>query len=166
MRYILTFDIGTTAVKTCLFDESLRCVSSANEEYTLITGPGNTVELDPETYINACRSGIRATAEKEGLLSQVAAVCITTQGETLIPIDEAGQPLRNAIVWLDTRAEAEAAFIKTLPFAADLFRKTGIPTMKGNPWQSVRTTPEQQQALAPVASEFAVVIGLSERSND
>lgn len=130
MRYILTFDIGTTAVKTCLFDESLRCVSSANEEYTLITGPGNTVELDPETYINACRSGIRATAEKEGLLSQVAAVCITTQGETLIPIDEAGQPLRNAIVWLDTRAEAEAAFIKTLPFAADLFRKTGIPTME------------------------------------
>ena len=44
--------------------------------------------------------------------------------------------------------------------------RTNIPTMNGNPWQSVRTTPEQQQALAPVASEFAVVIGLSERSND
>ena len=44
--------------------------------------------------------------------------------------------------------------------------KTGIPTMKGNPWQLVRTTEEQQRALAPVASEFAVVIGLSERSND
>jgi type IV pilus assembly protein PilM len=44
--------------------------------------------------------------------------------------------------------------------------KTTIPTMKGNPWQSVRTTPEQQKALASVASEFAVAIGLSERSND
>ena len=44
--------------------------------------------------------------------------------------------------------------------------RTNVPTMNGNPWQSVRTTPEQQQALAPVASEFAVVIGLSERSND
>ena len=44
--------------------------------------------------------------------------------------------------------------------------KTNIPTMKGNPWQLVRTTPEQQHALMPVASEFAVVIGLSERSND
>ncbi len=51
-------------------------------------------------------------------------------------------------------------------FAEYIEAKTGIPTMKGNPWQSVRTTPEQQQALAPVASEFAVVIGLSERSND
>lgn len=44
--------------------------------------------------------------------------------------------------------------------------RTSIPAMKGNPWQSVRTTNQQQQALAPVASEFAVVIGLSERSND
>ena len=44
--------------------------------------------------------------------------------------------------------------------------KTSIPTIKGNPWQLVRTTPEQQHALMPVASEFAVVIGLSERSND
>ena len=44
--------------------------------------------------------------------------------------------------------------------------KTNIPAMRGNPWQSVRTTEEQQRALAPVASEFAVAIGLSERSND
>ena len=51
-------------------------------------------------------------------------------------------------------------------FAEYIEAKTNIPTMKGNPWQSVRTTPEQQQALSPVASEFAVVIGLSERSND
>lgn len=51
-------------------------------------------------------------------------------------------------------------------FAEYIEAKTNIPTMKGNPWQSVRTTPEQQAQLAPVASEFAVVIGLSERSND
>lgn len=44
--------------------------------------------------------------------------------------------------------------------------KTNIPTMKGNPWQLVRTTNAQQQALSSVASEFAVAIGLSERSND
>lgn len=51
-------------------------------------------------------------------------------------------------------------------FAEYIEARTNIPTMKGNPWQSVRTTPEQQRALSPVASEFAVVIGLSERSND
>ena len=130
MRYILTFDIGTTAVKTCIFNEQLRCVCSANEEYQLLTGEGNMVELEPRTYWDAVRSGIRATAEKQGLLSQIAAICITTQGETLIPIDEAGTPLRNAIVWLDTRAEEEAAFINSLALSGQLFRKTGIPTVE------------------------------------
>lgn len=51
-------------------------------------------------------------------------------------------------------------------FAGFIEAKTNIPTMNGNPWQFVRTTPEQQQVLASVASEFAVAIGLSERSND
>lgn len=51
-------------------------------------------------------------------------------------------------------------------FSEYIEARTNIPTMNGNPWQSVHTTPEQQQALAPVASEFAVAIGLSERSND
>ena len=51
-------------------------------------------------------------------------------------------------------------------FSEYIEARTNIPTMNGDPWQSVRTTREQQQALAPVASEFAVVIGLSERSND
>ena len=44
--------------------------------------------------------------------------------------------------------------------------RTNVPTMRGNPWQLVRSSEQQQQALAPVASEFAVAVGLSERSND
>lgn len=44
--------------------------------------------------------------------------------------------------------------------------KTGVSVMKGNPWQFVRMSSEQQKALAGVSCEFAVAIGLSERSND
>lgn len=55
----------------------------------------------------------------------------------------------------------------TIPlFSEYIEAKTGVPTVKGNPWQLVRTTEEQQRALMSVAHEFAVVIGLSERSND
>ena len=51
-------------------------------------------------------------------------------------------------------------------FAEYVEMKTGVPAMKGNPWQLVRTSAEQQRVLINVASEFAVAIGLSERSND
>lgn len=51
-------------------------------------------------------------------------------------------------------------------FAEYIEAKTGFPTIKGNPWQLVRTTEDQQRILMNVAQEFAVAIGLSERSND
>ena len=60
-----------------------------------------------------------------------------------------------------------SGYASMIPYFSEYIEaKINIPTMNGNPWQSVRTTLEQQQALLPVASEFAVAIGLSERSND
>lgn len=54
-----------------------------------------------------------------------------------------------------------------IPFFAEYIEaKTRIATMRGNPWQYVRVTSEQQRILANVAGEFAVAIGLAERSNE
>jgi type IV pilus assembly protein PilM len=59
-----------------------------------------------------------------------------------------------------------SGFAGVIPFIAEYIEaKTGVPTAQGNPWQLVRVTPEQQQALSQVAAEFAVAIGLSERTN-
>lgn len=43
--------------------------------------------------------------------------------------------------------------------------KTGVLTSLANPWQRVNVSQAQQQQLAPVAAEFAVAIGLAQRSN-
>ncbi len=60
-----------------------------------------------------------------------------------------------------------SGFAEIIPFIAEYIEaKTDVPTMQGNPWQLVRVSPEQQNALMSVASEFAVAIGLAERSNE
>ncbi len=60
-----------------------------------------------------------------------------------------------------------ADFAGMIPFIAEYIEaKTGVSTVQGNPWQYVKVTPQQQETLLPVASEFAVAIGLAERSND
>lgn len=60
-----------------------------------------------------------------------------------------------------------SGFAGAIPFMAEYIEaKTNVPTTQGNPWQLVRVSPEQQQVLQPVANEFAVAIGLAERSND
>ena len=60
-----------------------------------------------------------------------------------------------------------SSFAANIPLLPEYIEaKTNIPTVIGNPWQLVQSTPAQQQALMNVASEFAVAIGLAERSNE
>ncbi len=60
-----------------------------------------------------------------------------------------------------------SGFSGIVPFMAEYIEmQTGVATTQGNPWQYVKVTPAQQQMLLPVASEFAVAIGLAERSNE
>lgn len=59
-----------------------------------------------------------------------------------------------------------SGFAGIIPFMAEYIEaKTGVSTVQGNPWQMVQVTPQQQQALSQVAAEFAVAIGLAERTN-
>ena len=60
-----------------------------------------------------------------------------------------------------------SGFSGIIPFMAEYIEmQTGVATTQGTPWQYVKVTPAQQQMLLPVASEFAVAIGLAERSNE
>ncbi len=43
--------------------------------------------------------------------------------------------------------------------------KVGVPSAIANPWQKVRVSQNDQQQLAPVASQFATAIGLAQRKN-
>lgn len=60
-----------------------------------------------------------------------------------------------------------SGFAEIIPFIAEYIEaKTDVPTMQGNPWYRVRVSDAQKNELMNVASEFAVAIGLAERSNE
>jgi type IV pilus assembly protein PilM len=50
-------------------------------------------------------------------------------------------------------------------FAEYVASKTSIQATMANPWQKVRVSQSDQQQLAPIAAEFATVIGLAQRKN-
>ncbi len=50
-------------------------------------------------------------------------------------------------------------------FSEYVSSKVGVQTAIANPWQNVRVSQEDQQQLAPVASQFATAIGLAQRKN-
>lgn len=133
MSLFLTFDIGTTAVKTCLFDKNLHPLALANDEYRLETPEAGYAELDAERYWQAVCHGVTTVLQTSNhAASEIAALCTTTQGETLIPVDRNGKTLRKAIVWLDARAQAEAAQLDVLCGAEAFYLQTGLGEINGN----------------------------------
>lgn len=132
MEYFLTFDIGTTSVKTCVFDRHLRMRGHANGEYLLIAEKPGFVELEPETYWQAAQDGAKRAIARAGIdAKDIVSISVTTQGETFIPIDADGNALRNAIVWLDERAGEQAARLGERFDAARFYRETGLPELNG-----------------------------------
>ncbi len=127
MKYIICVDVGTTGVKTALFNEKLEVVASAVDEYELLFTGKEMIELDCETYIDKIISGINKIQSSAGVdKNDIVAVGMTSQGETVIPVSRDGSPLSNAIVWLDTRAKQEAQILSEKISFRKMYSTTGL----------------------------------------
>lgn len=127
----LVFDVGTTSMKTGVFDREFHMIFSHSSEYQLLYPQKNFVELTAGFYWEALKEGLSA-AQRSGIsLNKIDVITITTQGETLIPIDRSGTPVCNAVVWLDARAEEEAATLSAKLSTETFFRTTGLTELGG-----------------------------------
>lgn len=131
MKYFLTFDVGTTAMKCILFDEKFQEVFCANKEYSIETSEQGMAELSAHTYFETFYSCVDEMWKTGISAEEIATLTFTTQGETLIPVDEEGEPLCKAIVWLDTRAEAEADVIREQISMKEFYEATGLSGIDG-----------------------------------
>ncbi|MFO8079879.1 MAG: FGGY family carbohydrate kinase [Armatimonadota bacterium] len=125
----LTFDIGTTALKTALIDEDGAVLALAEVEYAPKAPRPGWMEESPETYWEAAASGTRMVLEEARMPGHaVEAIGLSSQGESFVALDEAGEPLTPVIVWLDGRAREFAERRQREGLTAEQFRAiTGYP---------------------------------------
>lgn len=119
---LMGIDIGTTSVKTAVFNDALEQQISFTADYTL-DSHGDTVEFDSEKYWEIVKGEIEKARASVG----VDALAVDTQCETLILTDEYGTPVRPAIVWLDNRATEEAQIITERFGHKRVYEITGQP---------------------------------------
>ena len=96
-KYIIGLDLGTTALKIAIFDQTGELQGVSTKEYQLMTPAVNFVEEDVEVYWSSFKEGLSELLSSTGV--DPAAICalgISAQGETLVFVDENGRPLRNA----------------------------------------------------------------------
>src|SRR5215469_164406 len=105
MAYILALDQGTTSSRAILFDEAGSIVAVAQKEFQQFYPRPGWVEHDPaEILTSQFDCAVEAMGKAGALRSDVAAIGITNQRETVIVWDRAtGKAIVPAIVWQDRR---------------------------------------------------------------
>lgn len=102
---LLALDCGTQSVRALLVDLHGNIVARAQHAFTGYFGlRDGWHEHDAEGFWQAsadtCR---RLLHDQPAAAPRIRAITVTTQRGTLVPVDEAGRPLRAFITWLDQR---------------------------------------------------------------
>ena len=103
---LLGIDVGTSSVKVVATDLNGHLLADASVRYPTSTD-GAAAEQDANLWWGAVREAAHGVIQGRG----VAAVAVTSQAPTLVPVTESGTPTHPALTWLDRRATAEATRI-------------------------------------------------------
>eukprot|EP00199_Chlamydomonas_sp_CCMP681_P001310 CAMPEP_0119107008 /NCGR_PEP_ID=MMETSP1180-20130426/7896_1 /TAXON_ID=3052 ORGANISM="Chlamydomonas cf sp, Strain CCMP681" /NCGR_SAMPLE_ID=MMETSP1180 /ASSEMBLY_ACC=CAM_ASM_000741 /LENGTH=609 /DNA_ID=CAMNT_0007092431 /DNA_START=328 /DNA_END=2157 /DNA_ORIENTATION=- len=129
---VASIDQGTQSTRVYLFDKHQSPIANHQVSLSQIYPEAGWCEHDPHEILRCvkeCLVGALREAEAKLGVVTVRAVGITNQRETTMVWHRAtGQPLYNAIVWLDTRTAGVCAEMEQRLGSKDYFRPTtGLP---------------------------------------
>lgn len=107
---IMAYDIGTTGVKTCLFevDKAVRLVGAAMEGYSLHVAPDGSAEQLPDEWWSAICKTTKEVIAKTGIdPKEISGISFCSQMQGVVLVDKDGNPVRNAMSYMDQRAKEE-----------------------------------------------------------
>lgn len=128
MTYLLALDQGTSSSRSIVFDRAGRVVTMAQREFRQIYPQPGWVEHDPrdlwQTQLETAREALKQAKLRA---DQIQAVGITNQRETTVVWNrKTGEPVYNAIVWQDRRAESTCAELRERGMSDTVLQKTGL----------------------------------------
>lgn len=125
MNYIIV-DVGTQSLRSILFDANGKEVFSAQRPYSAIY-KDLEVEQDPRTWKDTLISTLKSVGDyvKEEDL-QVVSISVTSQRASIIPVNEYGKYLYNAITWQDRRSYKMTEKVLKKMSLKDIYYKTGL----------------------------------------
>ena len=128
--HYLGIDVGTTAVKALVVDESGAVVGDAESPLEVSVPKPGWAEQDPAGWWQGTVEAVRAACAQAGA-RDVAAVGLSGQMHSAVLLDGADSVLRPAILWNDVRTSAQCRFITDIVGRAGLRRLVGNPALEG-----------------------------------
>lgn len=155
--YLIGSDIGTTGTKSMLFSAEGKQLAHAYAAYPLHTPAPDRCEQDAEDWWRALVSTVRAVTEQANAKDRVAAISLSLQGGTLVPVDVGLRPLRPALVWSDKRCTAEAEAFAAQFGDSYLYEKTGWNLSAGLNAMQITWLRENEPEVFRAADRFLSV---------
>ena len=126
--HLLALDQGTSSSRSIVFDVQGRIVAMAQRELRQIYPQPGWVEHDPKDIWATQLATAKEALAKAGLRAdQIASIGITNQRETTLLWNRlTGEPVYNAIVWQDRRAEPTCAALRERGLEPTFRTKTGL----------------------------------------
>ncbi|RQP24167.1 glycerol kinase GlpK [Piscinibacter terrae] len=127
-QYLLALDQGTSSSRSIVFDRQGQIVAMSQREFRQIYPQPGWVEHDPKEIWDTQLATAKDALAKAGLTAQqIASIGITNQRETTVVWNRrTGEPIHNAIVWQDRRAEPTCASLREQGLEALFREKTGL----------------------------------------
>ncbi len=104
--YIIAVDCSTTAAKAIVWDKKGNVVAESKKTFPLFTPHPDWVEQRAEDWWDATAASIFRVAQQVDT-KRIAAIGITHQRESFVPLNKDGSAVRNAMLWADTRAKSQ-----------------------------------------------------------
>jgi xylulokinase len=109
-EYVIGCDVGSQGTNAALYSADGRLVASAYEPYDVEFPRPGWAQQDPRLWDEAIRKACRRLVEgRDGDAGDVRAISFGSQLDGQVPIDGSGAPLRPCLIWMDRRAEPQAA---------------------------------------------------------
>ena len=111
MDAVIGIDIGTQSTKAVMAGPDGAILAQTSHSYAPDTPRPNWAEQWPDIWVRAVERCLAEVARTPDVT--VRAICVSSlYGGSGIPVDAAIAPLHPCLIWMDRRAEAQAAWVK------------------------------------------------------
>jgi len=113
LNYYLSIDAGTSIIKAVLFNKNFELVCITSVGNRILTDQNGKSEIDMNKFWKLTSECIKSCILKSKISpKEIIAVGITGNMVGAWPIDKSNKPIRNAILWNDTRSEQVFKLLK------------------------------------------------------
>ncbi len=112
-RYLLGIDVGTTNVKAAIYTTEFLKEAEAFSEYPTYFPHTGWAEQNAEHWWAAAVDALKKSVAASSInLKNIQGICVSSQAPAVLPVDCDGLPLRNALIWMDRRSEAQCGYLR------------------------------------------------------